>query len=117
MYEGGFQKHKSRAGTRPVDGLFWPDEAETDLPAKIRQHALQACADQQINKEEEDRGQRCHDEDHDRGHHNLAPGWPHNLCNLCAGLIDKSNRVGHRSVLYVSDGHIRSLNRLFKQSC
>ena len=48
------------------------------------------------------RRQGRHDKDHDRGHHDLATGRPDNLCNFCAGFVDKSDWVSHGARSFTS---------------
>ncbi len=60
-----------------------------------RQQQFQTLADQPIDHEKEQRRQNRHREYHRGGGHKLAAGWPNDLGNLGAGLLNKLDRVGH----------------------
>lgn len=73
-----------------------PIRPEIKVPsAKEAKHTLQPAADQQINKRKENRRQRGHDENHDRGQHHFTPSGPYDLGDLGADLLNKLKRVCH----------------------
>jgi hypothetical protein len=46
-------------------------------------------ADNEIDREEENCRKKCQNKDHSRGQKHFAAGWPDNLCDFGAGLLQE----------------------------
>ena len=61
------------------------------------QKSLKRCSDTPIDEEKENRRKHGKNKDHDRGEQHFATGWPNNLGNLGADLLNELDQgcAGH----------------------